>query len=216
MDRVSRRHLLELILVAGAGAPFSTLLAAELLRTETANMVLGPFYPQVKPLDQDADLTVVRGRKGRAAGQVIDVSGRLLTRHGEPVRNARIDIWQANTHGRYDHTSDPNSAAPLDPNFQGFGVLHTDDQGRYRFKTIKPGPYPAFQGAWMRAPHIHFDIQGRVDRKVTQMFFPGEPLNEQDRLLRGVLRNPETLISTVQHAASGELIVKWDVILASG
>jgi len=109
-------------------------------------------------------------------------------------------------------------SAPLDPNFQGYGVQHTDSDGFYSFTTIKPGPYPSSDSNWMRAPHIHFDIQGQVDRKVTQLYFPNEPLNDQDRLLQVVRGDRKTLFAEVTPAVAGtsELLVKWDVILKSG
>src|SRR5687768_10349451 len=114
---VSRREMLTLLLASSVGvvANFDELLAAE-SRAETPNLVVGPFYPLVKPLDRDADLTQIRNRRGRATGQLIDVSGRVLNRNGDPVSNARIELWQANSHGRYAHQSDPNTSAPLDPN----------------------------------------------------------------------------------------------------
>ncbi len=124
------------------------------------------------------------------------------------------------SHGRYAHQSDPNIAASLDLNFQGFGVQLTDREGQFRFKTVKPGPYPSREGTWMRAPHIHFDIQGRVDRKVTQLYFPNEPLNDQDRLLQTVRGDRNALLGTVEAAgllgSPGDLLVRWDIILASG
>jgi protocatechuate 3,4-dioxygenase, beta subunit len=217
---ISRRTLLHLLVtsgIAGLGVNLADLLASD-MRPETPNLVVGPFYPLLKPLDRDADLTRVRGHRGRAAGQVIDVSGRVLNRNGEPVRGARIELWQANSHGRYAHPSDPNTAAPLDPDFQGFALQVTDRDGRYRFKTIKPGAYPGQGGSRMRAPHLHFDIQGRVDRKVTQMFFPDEPLNAQDRLFLDVPRDRQTLIATVASRASetNELALTWDITLAQG
>jgi protocatechuate 3,4-dioxygenase beta subunit len=131
------------------------------------------------------------------------------------VRNARIEIWQANTHGRYAHPSDPNTQLSLDPDFQGYALLRTDNEGRYRFRTIKPGPYPTARGD-MRAPHIHFEIEGQIDRKVTQIFFPNEPLNDQDRHLNSV-RRPETLIAKFSStSASSELVAYWDIVLTRG
>jgi protocatechuate 3,4-dioxygenase beta subunit len=185
------------------------------LRRETADLITGPFYPRVKPRDQDADLTSIRGHHRRAAGQVVELSGRVTNVKGEPLRNAPIEIWQANTHGRYAHPSDPNTHLSLDPDFQGYALLQTDDDGRYRFTTIKPGPYPTARGD-MRAPHIHFEIQGQTDRKVTQLFFPSERLNDQDRHLNSV-RRPETLIARVSAASSGSVLVAhWDIVLTTG
>ena len=220
---LSRRRWLELTLLAGgalATGSISEILAQAPVRPETPNMVLGPFYPQTKPLDQDGDLTLIRGHSTHASGQVIHLKCRVLDRRGQPVRNARVELWQTNSHGRYAHRSDPNLAAPLDANFQGFGVQFTDPEGRFQFRTVKPGPYPSREGTWMRAPHIHFDIQGRVDRKVTQLFFPNEPLNDQDRLLQTVRGDRNALIASVEAmrslSAPGDLLVKWDIILASG
>jgi len=163
----------------------STLAAEELLKwgpgLTTPATVAGPFYPLLsKPVDRDADLTVISGRKDRAKGQVIHVVGRVLNLKGDPVKGLQVEIWQANAAGRYDHPADPNPA-PLDPNFQGYGVIVTDAEGRYRFKTIKPAGYPLTQNSY-RAPHIHFELTGRLDRHITQMWFPGEPLNSQDQL----------------------------------
>src|SRR4029077_18840069 len=95
----------------------------------------------------------VRRRPDRAKGQVLNVAGKVLDVWGEPVRNAKIEIWQANTYGRYTHPSDTN-LAPLDPNFEGSAVLTTDTNGRYRFKTIKPAAYPTGPNT-MRPAHIH-------------------------------------------------------------
>jgi protocatechuate 3,4-dioxygenase beta subunit len=149
----------------------------------TPDQILGPFYP-LSELPQTADLTRVSGRSGRAEGQVLNVMGRVLNLTGEPVRNAKVEVWQANTHGRYTHPSDPNPA-PLDPNFEGSAVLTTDAEGRYRFKTIKPAAYPAGPNR-MRPAHIHFQVTGRQDKIVTQMYFEDDPYNEADPFLNSV------------------------------
>ena len=195
----------------------STLFAKEqdFVRRETADLITGPFYPRVKPRDNDADLTIVRGHQQRAGGQLVQLSGRVTNLKGEPLRNVPIQIWQANTHGRYAHPSDPNTHLSLDPDFQGYALLRADNRGRYRFTTIKPGPYPTARGD-MRAPHIHFEIGGQIDRKVTQLFFPNEPLNGQDRHLNSV-RRPETLIANVSASSTGsDLVATWDIVLTTG
>jgi protocatechuate 3,4-dioxygenase, beta subunit len=216
---LSRRKFVEIASLAAGCVALSTaprLFAADEARRETADLITGPFYPQLKPRDTDTDLALIRGHRQGAAGQVVQLSGRVVNLRGEPVRNARVEIWQANTHGRYTHASDPNTQLALDPDFQGYAVLHTDRDGRYALTTIKPGPYPTARGD-MRAPHIHFEIHGAVDRKVTQLFFPNEPLNEQDRHLRAV-RRPETLIANVSAPASGGsvLVASWDICLTTG
>jgi protocatechuate 3,4-dioxygenase beta subunit len=192
------------------------LIAAAAARKETADLIAGPFYPVVKPHDVDTDLTLIRGHAKRATGQVVHLSGSVLTVRGDPVPHARVDIWHANAHGRYAHPSEPNQHLPLDPDFQGVTTLRTDRQGRFSIVTIKPGPYPTARGDW-RAPHIHFDVRGAVDRKVTQLFFPDEPLNAADRHLNSV-RRPETLIAQVSKSSgeSNVLAATWDLILTSG
>jgi protocatechuate 3,4-dioxygenase, beta subunit len=214
---MSRRRVLATtagLVVTGATGP---VMAAELIR-RTPSQILGPFYPVMKPLDQDADLTVIRSKLGKAAGQVIHVIGRVVNPRGEPVKGARIEIWQANTHGRYTHPADTNTA-PLDPNFEGFTTLVTDAEGRYRFKTIKPGAYPE-DDKTMRAPHIHFDVTGRLSRLVTQMYFEGEPLNSQDRFMATARANAKRL--TVKLAPPTRdlepesLLANWDIVLERG
>ena len=202
----------------GSAVAIGGLAAAAPLRAAipafTPNQVMGPFYPVEKPLDQDADLTVIAGKDGQAEGEVLHLMGRVLNSNGAPVSGARIEIWQANTHGRYTHPTDGNPA-PLDPNFEGFGVQITDDEGRYRFKTIKPGAYPVGE-TWTRPPHIHFDVSGQIGRVLTQVYFENEALNDVDRLL-GSARSPEALIARYQQPSGdqgpNDLVAVWDVIL---
>jgi protocatechuate 3,4-dioxygenase beta subunit len=195
----------------------STVLAQALRRTP--DQILGPFYPVVKPLHQGADLTIIPGKPGRAAGQVIHVMGRVVNSNGQPVQGARVEIWQANTHGRYTHPSDTNPA-PLDPHFDGFAVLTTDAQGRYRIKTIKPGAYPAGPDARMRPPHLHFDVTGKSNRLVTQMYFAGEPLNANDPFLQGAGPGKDRLIVRLGPPSQGlepdSLVAVWDIVLDRG
>ena len=216
---ISRRHVLGMSLAVG-GLAFSgaaSLVLAQALK-RTPGEILGPFYPVLKPLDQDADLTVISGKSERAQGQVLHLMGRVLNLKGESVAGARVEIWQANTHGRYDHPSDRNPA-PLDPNFQGFAVQFTDAEGRYRFKTIKPGAYPATPD-WMRPPHVHFEVTGKSNRLATQMYFPEEPLNEKDLLLRGLRSNKEgaiaKLLPPTKEVEPDSLIAVWDIVLDKG
>jgi protocatechuate 3,4-dioxygenase beta subunit len=202
---VPRRKILGSAVALGGLAAAAPLGAA--LPPFTPNQVMGPFYPVEKPLDQDADLTVIAGRDGVAEGQVVHVMGRVVNGEGAPVAGARVEIWQANTHGRYTHAYDTNPA-PLDPNFEGYGVQTTDAEGRYRFKTIKPGAYPVTEN-WSRP----------VGRMVSQMYFENEPLNEVDPLLLES-GGPEQLIASYQPlAAAGEgagpddLVAIWDIML---
>src|SRR5260370_30955831 len=176
-DGISRRHVLGMAGAAGGLALFGSVSAAFAQASRrTPDQILGPFYPVVKPLHQGADLTTIPGKPGRAAGQVIHVMGRVVNAQGQPVQGARVEIWQANTHGRYTHPSDHNPA-PLEPNFERFAVLTTDAQGRYRIKTIKPGAYPAGPDR-MRPPHIHFDVPGKRTRFVTTSYIARGPTND--------------------------------------
>jgi protocatechuate 3,4-dioxygenase beta subunit len=150
--------------------------------TEITGPVLGPG----RLGEFDNDLT--RQHAGEPQGQRIIVGGRLLDGDGRPVRNSLIEIWQANAGGRYRHNLD-RWPSPVDPNFDGVGRALTDDEGRYKFTTIKPGAYPwkNHHNAW-RPAHIHFSVFGTAftQRLVTQMYFPDDPLFSQDPVFNSV------------------------------
>ncbi len=214
---LSRRRLLEMSIAAGGAlllTPVGSIFAQPADRIPTSEQGMGPFYPVAKPVDQDADLTVIQGKPGKAQGQVIHIKGQVMDLKGQPVPDSLVEIWQANSFGRYTHPSDRNPA-PLDPNFEGYGLFITDRDGRYMFKTIKPASYPAGR-EWTRPPHIHFQVTTKTNRFVTQMYFAGEPLNEKDSLL-GSAANRETLI--VKLTAPGKdldpdaLVAAWDIVL---
>lgn len=214
---LSRRRLLEMSVIAGGALLLPRVdlaFAQPAERMPTSEQAMGPFYPVAKPIDQDADLTVIAGKPGKAQGQVIYVMGRVMDLKGRPIPNAQVEIWQANTFGRYTHPNDTNPA-PLDPNFEGYGLLVTDQEGRYRFKTIKPAAYPA-SADWTRPPHIHFQITTKANRFVTQMYFAGEPLNEKDSLLASA-SNKDTLITKLTPPSKGlepdVLVADWDIVL---
>jgi protocatechuate 3,4-dioxygenase beta subunit len=180
----------------------------------TPEQVLGPYFPVGSNPTQGGDLVPASDAHGMPAGEVIEVQGRLLNCDGEPVRGARIVFWQANSFGHYAHPNDFNTA-PLDPNFRGFGELWSRDDGGFRIRTIKPGAYPAKGGT--RPPHIHFDVQGRFERLITQMYFPGEPLNLSDRFLTSAA-DPSLLIATALPPSTGvsHSMLKFDIVLARG
>jgi len=178
----------------------------------TPDQILGPFFPLGLRPDTQGDLTIVEG--GHAQGEIIEVTGRVLDDKGKPVAGAKLTIWQANSFGRYRHPNDLNPA-PLDPNFEGFSTIRSGADGAYRLTTVKPGPYPVGPD-WMRAPHIHFEVQGQFERLITQMYFPGEPLNASDRLLMSV-PEPDLLIARpVQHAHGQHRMLEFDIVLARG
>jgi protocatechuate 3,4-dioxygenase beta subunit len=207
---VSRRSLV--IAAAAATAARAAQAAAPVTPSETE----GPFYPRRKPLDTDADLTQIAGRSQRAAGEVIDIRARILDASGNPVNGAQIELWQCNAAGRYAHPAD-RSGNPLDPNFQGYAHLGTGPDGWIRAVTIRPAPYKVPENGQVRTPHIHFRIAGRRTRLSTQMYFPGEPLNETDFLIRAMKSDPGALVARA--GADGEGGMKtyiWDVVLARG
>lgn len=159
--------------VSGLAAAPGTL--AALMRTPSQTR--GPFYPLELPLDSDNDLVSVAGRPGLARGDITDLRGRVLDIHGAPVAGARVEIWQCDAFGRYHHPWDRRSA-PLDENFQGYGRFRTGADGGYRFRTIRPVPYPG------RAPHIHFAVSAPdAEPLITQMYVAGAPENARDGLL---------------------------------
>jgi protocatechuate 3,4-dioxygenase beta subunit len=211
---ISRRNALTGLGAGALAIATTSVSAAERLRP-TPQETFGPFFPVTAKPTHDFDLTHVAGRQGRALGQIIEVSGRVLRMDGSPVKGAAIEIWQANAAGRYTHPLDKNPA-PLDPNFEGVALLKTSDEGRYLVRTVKPGPYPDPSGG-MRTSHIHFDVTSSDYRLVAQMYFPGEPLNEKDILIStmpGRHRDPAlTICKQVTAREPGVLKFEWDIVL---
>ena len=165
---------------------------------QTMSELTGPVFGRdaVGPLDHD----LTRQHDAEPLGERIIVTGRVLDEDGRPIRHTLVELWQANAAGRYAHVIDRHDA-PLDPNFSGGGRTLTDEEGRYRFVTIKPGAYPwtNHQNAW-RPAHIHFSLFGEafLTRLVTQMYFPGDPLLPFDPVLNGIPDDAarERLVST--------------------
>ena len=219
---LSRRRLLTLS-SAIAGIGFTGFTKSALAQSPglrpTPEQVLGPFYPVRLPGDQDADLTVIAGKDGRALGQILYVSGIVTNLRGEPVADAMLEIWQANAVGRYTHPADDNPLS-IDPNFDGYARIRTGADGSYRFKSVKPGAYPVTPvPGWIRPPHIHFDVKGRGSRLVTQMYFEGEALNEKDRFLQGVGRKDALIArygSLTSQQESNALVAVWNIALTAG
>jgi protocatechuate 3,4-dioxygenase, beta subunit len=153
---------------------------------QTLSEITGPVFGHSEIAAGENDLTCKHA--GAPLGERMIVSGRVLDEDGRPLRDTLVEIWQANAAGRYRHAVD-NHDAPLDPNFTGCGRVLTDEHGGYSFKTIKPGAYPwrNHYNAW-RPAHIHFSLfgQGIMQRLVTQMYFPGDPLLEFDPMYTGV------------------------------
>ena len=166
----------------------------------------------------EADLTVQHS--GEPVGERMKVTGRVLDGDGRPVRRQLVEVWQANAAGRYAHQRDQHPA-PLDPHFTGMGRCLTDDEGRYAFTTIKPGPYPwrNHDNAW-RPAHIHFSLFGTdfTQRLITQMYFPGDPLFALDPIYQSIVdpRARERLVAAYDHdVTESEWCTgyRWDIVL---
>ena len=191
----------------------------------TLSEVTGPVYGHESVAELDADLTRNAAVNGEVLGERILVTGRVLDERGGPVRNALVELWQANACGRYMHKVDQHDA-PLDPNFSGAGRAVTNAQGEYRFTTIKPGAYPwgNHDNAW-RPAHIHFSLFGHdcLARLVTQMYFPGDPLLALDPIFNciadsaGGIKGAQRLIADYAHDVTKPgwaLGYRFDIVLA--
>lgn len=177
---MSRKKNLRRRLLLGGGAALLSLPLSAAQRVLTPGQAAGPFYPVIPPLHRDNDLTQVEGRSGRAAGQISDLVGQVMEVDGRPLAGVRVEIWQCDANGRYRHPRDRQPVAE-DPNFQGFGHTVTDEEGRYRFRTIRPVIYPG------RTPHIHAAVfPGEDVPFVTQIYVAGEAHNDRDILFRRV------------------------------
>lgn len=208
-----RRSLLMKAAVASATVMIpKSLVAAELV--PTPGQTEGPFYPVAFPPDMDNDLVRVTGQAAQALGQVIHVSGRVLDTRGQPRPGSVVEIWQCDANGIYRH---PRAAEQgrIDHAFQGYGRTQVVEQGRFRFRSIRPVPYPG------RTPHIHFAVhvpgQGRL---ITQMYIEGEPLNLRDGVLNSV-RDPQARRSVIvslaprQALEPGALHGHFDIVVAA-
>ena len=159
------------------------------LEEVTLTELTGPGEALARVSAIDADLTLNAGTGSPPLGERIVVTGRILDEDGRPLPRTLVEIWQSNASGRYRHRSDQGSF-PLDPNFIGVGRTVTDEDGRYRFLTVKPGRYPwVAQGpnVW-RPAHIHFSVfgEGARSRLITQMYFPGDSLQLTDAIFSAV------------------------------
>ena len=176
----------------------------------TPRQTAGPFYPLELPLDNDNDLTQVQGFTRPALGKITDLSGRILASDGSALTGMRIEIWQCDANGRYHHPEDsrPN---PPDEGFQGHGHTYSDDQGRYRFRTIHPVHYPG------RTPHIHVAAFPDGQRPfVSQLYVAGEERNESDWLYRRIPVEQRGLVTAEFRPVSGsgaQYAANWDLVL---
>jgi protocatechuate 3,4-dioxygenase, beta subunit len=180
--------------------------------TRTPKQTEGPFYPDKLPLDTDNDLLVINDGITPAVGEVTYLSGRILDAKGNPVRNAVVEIWQADNHGAYLHSGTSN-ADKRDTHFQGFGRFLTGSTGEYLFRTIKPVPYPG------RTPHIHFIVKPKGHEKLTtQCYIKDHPGNARDGVLRGIRDSKAresvmVAFNPLEGSKIGELAARFDIVM---
>ena len=173
-------------------------------------MTEGPFFPDKLPLDQDNDLIRMTDHTTPAVGTITNLSGRVLDKNGNPVKDALVELWQADDHGTYIHTKGA-AQGERDPGFQGYGKFETAKDGGWKFRTIKPGLYTG------RTRHYHFGVTLKGQpRFATQLFFKDEPANAKDGILRS-LQDEKTAAAVVREfkpvAGTKELAATWDIVL---
>lgn len=173
----------------------------------TTSQTVGPFF----------SIGLDRLRTGNIAdsgvsGERLMIEGRVLDGDSQPVPDAMIEIWQANTHGKYAHPEDAQEK-PLEPGFSGFGRVPTDNHGQFRFTTIKPGPVPG-PGGKLQAPHLVLSLfmRGLLKRLVTRIYFPGEAANDSDFVLG--LVEPALRPTLIAKKVQGQdAVLHWDIVL---
>lgn len=199
-------HTLSRRVVLAAPALLVLPAAAEMPRTPA--QMEGPYYPAAIPADADADLLQVAGQPRPARGQPLLLEGVVRGPGGAALTGARVEIWQADDAGIYLHPRD-GRLAQRDAAFQGYGRAVADGAGRYAFRTIRPGLYPG------RTRHIHLraaSADGAL-RLTTQLYFPGEPLNETDMLLRRLSAEARALLLARVSAWDGGQRAEFDIVL---
>lgn len=180
------------------------------LLPRTPGLLLGPFYPLSPP--DDASGSLWRGSAIPQGTKRLVLEGLVHDIRGGAVADAEVELWQADPMGRYAHPSSPERD-PVLAGFTGYGRVRSAADGRFRFETLVPGDYTEAESR--RAPHLHFQITGRFDRLVTQLFLPGHPLNAKDRWF-GALRHPERLVAEVRADAPDGLTLHWIAVLHRG
>jgi protocatechuate 3,4-dioxygenase beta subunit len=210
MQKKINQRRRRLLLSAAGLVTIAPLSAASRLLQPTPAQAAGPFYPVTLPLQDDNDLTRVTGREAQAQGRITELTGRLLDRNGSPISNTRIEIWQCDANGRYRHPLD-NSDAPLDQNFQGHGHTTSNEDGWYRFRTIRPVAYPG------RTPHIHVAVFPDTGRPfVTQLYVKDEPANRHDFIFSRIAPEQRHLVLaefTPSKHRYAEFAARFDIIL---
>jgi protocatechuate 3,4-dioxygenase beta subunit len=179
----------------------------------TSSQSEGPFYPQGgdRYEDMDNDLVKLEHETREAGGEILHLSGRVISASGQPLENARVEIWQCDARGRYLHHLDRGESN--DRYFQGFGSALTGSEGQYQFRTIRPVRYTG------RTPHIHFKVFESEGGELltTQMYVQGEPGNESDFLYRRLSDQQKiSLTVAISGTDTGELQASFDIVVNSG
>ncbi len=216
LSRSSRRAFLGTLAATAAGGAYFTTkgaFAEELARTPP--LTEGPFYPDRLPLDTDNDLIIINDNVTPAVGTITHLTGHVLGPNGSPVRDAVVEIWQCDANQVYLHSADSDQKKDQqDKNFQGFGRFTTSSTGEYRFRTIKPVPYPG-----RPAPHIHVKVKkGGRDLLTTQFMIAGHPGNKVDGVFRqaGGLIERELIqvdFTPIKTSKIGELAASFEIVL---
>ena len=211
-----RRRFLTGLTAAGLAAFTTRGLFAQQL-AETATTTEGPFYPDKLPLDTDNDLIILNDAITPAVGAITHLTGRVLTKSGQPVRNAFVEIWQVDNTGSYVHTGGRQPTG-FDRNFQGYGRFLSDAKGQYYFRTIKPIDYTLI--GIFRTAHIHVAVSQNGHRVFTsQLLVNGHPANARDGIFTRLdARALKTLLvdfKPMPGSRLGELTANFDVVLGS-
>ena len=171
----------------------------------TANQTVGPYLH----IGLDWLNTRSIARAG-VKGERVTIQGRLLDGDGIGVNDGLVEIWQANSYGKYAHPQDQQKK-PLEKGFRGFGRIPTDAKGAFKFTTIKPGPVPG-PGGKLQAPHLMVTVfmRGMLRHLMTRMYFPNEASNATDAVLKLV---PAARRQTLVARPKGKGILEWNLIL---
>jgi protocatechuate 3,4-dioxygenase beta subunit len=204
-ERPPRRRVL--LGAAGCAAALALPALASSRRAIT-RMTDGPFYPprawRERWSDWDADLTRVDGASAVAKGEHLGLEGRVIDTQERPIDGATLEIWQCDALGHYRHPSTEPTVDAVDNAFQGFGSSRSDAQGQFRFRTIRPVPYPG------RTPHIHVKLRHASFGEVTsQLFVAGDPGNARDFLWRGLSADDRPALEMRLQPASGDSGLRW-------
>ena len=213
---LNRRHFLHGLTAAGIAAYATPGLFAQQL-VDTATTTEGPFYPDKLPLDTDNDLLIINDGVTPAVGEITHLTGRVLTKSGQPVRNAFVEIWQVDRTGSYVHTGGRQPTG-FDSNFQGYGRFLSDSKGQYYFRTIKPIDYTLI--GIFRTAHIHVAVSQNGRRVFTsQLMVNGHPANARDSIIRsldpGKLKTLLVDFTPLPGSKMGELSANFDVVLGA-